>query len=234
MIKKFFYSIFADITHLIFPEKCLHCSTELVQHEDHICDFCRSDISYTFFENFKEPNEMDKLFWGRIPIESTYALFYYKEKTISQTLLHALKYQNNHKIGAFYGELIGRKIKENPMYSFDALVPVPIHPKKKFTRGYNQAEIIAKGISSQLEIPVLTDFTTKLKHTESQTRKSMMERWLNSTEVFTTNKTLESINHIAIVDDVLTTGSTLEHLSNSIWKTNPDVKISFITLALTK
>jgi len=235
MIGKKIYSLFRDFNHLIFPEKCLHCEGELIENENHVCDFCRSDISYTFFENLNGPNEMDKLFWGRIPVESSYALMYFKEKTVSQTMLHALKYQNNYKIGVYLGEIIGSNMeKSNRFATIDALIPVPIHPKKKFTRGYNQAEILSHGIANRIKIPVLTKLTIKTKHTESQTRKSMAERWMNSSQIFQAEKSVESYKHIAIVDDVLTTGATLEHLTKAILEQNKDIKISLITLALTK
>jgi ComF family protein len=235
MIFKKFYSLIRDFNHLIFPEKCLHCASELIENESHVCNFCRSDIPYTFFENLNGPNEMDKLFWGRIPVESSYALMYFKEKTVSQTMLHALKYQNNYKIGIYLGEIIGSNIKKNNRFStIDALIPVPIHPKKKFTRGYNQAEILSRGIANRIDVPVLTNFTTKTKHTESQTRKTMTERWMNSSKIFQAEKSFESHQHIAIVDDVLTTGATLEHLTKAILDKNKGVKISLITLALTK
>jgi competence protein ComFC len=235
MIGKKIYSLFRDFNHLIFPEKCLHCASELIENESHVCNFCRSDIPYTFFENLNGPNEMDKLFWGRIPVESSYALMYFKEKTVSQTMLHALKYQNNYKIGIYLGEIIGSNMKKNNRFStIDALIPVPIHPKKNFTRGYNQAEILSHGIANRIKIPVLTKLTIKTKHTESQTRKSMAERWMNSSQIFQAEKSVESYKHIAIVDDVLTTGATLEHLTKAILEQNKDIKISLITLALTK
>jgi competence protein ComFC len=235
MIGKKIYSLFRNFNHLIFPEKCLHCEGELIENENHVCDFCRSDISYTFFENLNGPNEMDKLFWGRIPVESSYALMYFKEKTVSQTMLHALKYQNNYKIGIYLGEIIGSNMgKSNRFSTIEALIPVPIHPKKKFTRGYNQAEILSLGIANRIKIPVLTKLTIKTKHTESQTRKSMAERWMNSSQIFQAEKSVESYKHIAIVDDVLTTGATLEHLTKAVLERNKDIKISLITLALTK
>jgi competence protein ComFC len=235
MKKEKFYSFIRDFIHLIFPEKCLHCSCELIENENHICDFCFRDIPYTFFENFQETNDMDKLFWGRIPVDSSYALMYFKEGTVSQTILHALKYQNNHKIGIFFGEQIGNRMNNNAIFStIDALVPVPIHPKKKFSRGYNQAEILCEGMANQLKIPVLTHFTAKNKHTESQTRKTLAERWMNSNDVFQSEKNFTAFKHIAIVDDVLTTGSTLEHLTKAILEKNTGIKISLITLALTK
>lgn len=146
-----------------------------------------------------------------------------------------MKYSNNPQIGKDFGMKIGEKLNQlNYFQDLNALIPVPMHAKKKFTRGYNQAEMLAKGISEITDIPVLSTEVKKIKHTQSQTQKSLWERWTNSENIFSSTLDDKSLKHIALVDDVLTTGATLERLAKTILDKNPSVKISLITLAITK
>lgn len=234
MIKKFSY-IFNSVSHLIFPEKCIHCQIELIDKEWNICNTCISGVSYTFFENYAEHTKMDKLFWGRVPIHKTYALYNFEKDTVVQSILHALKYKNNPQIGRKFGKKIGEKIIQLEGFKdLNALIPVPMHPKKKFLRGYNQAEMLAQGISEITNIPIQTSNVKKRIHTESQTQKSLWERWTTSENIFSYAPNNDSLRHIALVDDVLTTGATMERLAKTILDNNPDLKISLITLAITK
>jgi ComF family protein len=221
--------------HLLFPEKCIHCHTELIEKESVVCLNCLSTISYTFFENYTEQTKMDKLFWGKILIHKTFSLYYFEENSVVQSILHTLKYKNNPQIGIQFGRKIGERIINlEGFQDIDTLIPVPIHPKKKFSRGYNQAEMIAKGISEITTVPIQSTEVKKLKHTQSQTKKSMWERWTTSENTFSSLLTDNSLKHIALIDDVLTTGATLERLAKTILDRNPNVKISLITLAITK
>jgi ComF family protein len=146
-----------------------------------------------------------------------------------------LKYQNNPKIGKEYGKKIGQKISGLTNFNdLDLLIPVPIHPGKKFIRGYNQAEMIAQGISEMIKVPFRNNDVVKVKMTESQTKKSMWERWQNSENTFQSKSQFLEYNHVALIDDVLTTGATLERFAESILKQNSKIKISIVTLAITK
>jgi ComF family protein len=208
---------------------------ELIEKESFVCSSCQLNLSYTFFENYNEQTKMDKLFWGKLPIHQTFALYNFEENSVVQSIIHSLKYKNNALIGKQFGRKIGEKLKEIKGFEdLNALIPVPMHPKKKFLRGYNQAEMIAIGISDITGIPIQTSEVKKLKHTQSQTQKSMWERWTSSENVFSTTINDYSLKHIALVDDVLTTGATLERLANTILDKNPTIKISLITLAITK
>lgn len=228
-------ALHTSINHLTFPETCLHCSNELIEKEDFICNFCYLNLQFTNFEKPGEINNMDKLFWGKLPIHSAFALLFFEENSAVQKIIHALKYHNNAKIGIIYGKMIGEKISQIQSFNnLDALLPVPIHPVKKFRRGYNQAELIAKGISEILTIPVRNNVAQKIIHTESQTQKSLWERWQNSQNIFYTKTELKEYKHIGLVDDVLTTGSTMERFAESLRIKNPFLKISVITLAVTK
>lgn len=219
---------------MIFPESCISCETELAQTEEYICSFCQEILKRTYFESFKEPSSLDKLFWGRVLLKHTFALFYFRSNSPARTILHSLKYQHKANLGVYYGRRMGQTIKKAGAFiDIEALIPVPLHHKKAFIRGYNQSELIAKGLSLELGIPVLKNAVKKLHHTDSQTKKSKMERWENVDRIFK-GENLKKYNHVALVDDVITTGSTLESLALEIQKENPNLKISIIALAFAK
>ena len=223
------------LINLLFPEVCIGCETELSVRENYLCYTCWESIHLTYFEGFKEPSSLDKLFWGRVEFNATYALFYFQREKASQKLLHALKYQFKGNIGVYLGSLTATKLVDHPIFKeVQALIPVPLHPKKAFIRGYNQSEKIAQGIASVWKIPVIHQEVLKTKHTESQTRKDQFQRWDNVTSIFKVKGDLSNYQHVAIVDDVITTGSTLESMAKELKEANPTLQISIISLALAK
>lgn len=221
-----------DILHLIYPEMCLACQSELSSFEQHLCALCKNELHYTDFENYQEDSPLDKLFWGRISVNTLFSLLYYKKNDQSQAILHHLKYYNRPDLAQYMGNLIGERIKEMPAFAtIDFLVPIPLHEKKKHIRGYNQSEEIAKGIFTQTNIPINSTFLTRQTHTESQTRKGKFERWTNVQEAFYLSEELpKTVKHIALVDDVITTGSTLETAVKLIKDKYP-IEISIISIA---
>lgn len=223
-----------DLLHLLFPSSCLICSEEW-PHKDPVCAFCEEELQYTHFETIDSPSALDKLFWGRTQVHKTFALLYFQKNSSTQKILHALKYQNKPEVGRLFGRKIAIQLQSTDFLSdIDALIPVPIHPKKRFERGYNQSEELAKGISEVSGVPTDPDFIKKLKHTGSQTRRGRFGRWDNVSENFSLRSQTISYTHIAIVDDVITTGATLEAMVNSIKNELPQLQISIISLALTK
>jgi ComF family protein len=233
-IKKFILHPFYDVSVLIFPEGCVCCKIELAPNEKHLCGLCEIELKRTYFEEYGESTPLEKLFWGRVKLEKTFALYYFNSATAVREVLHQLKYQYKGNLGIDMGKKIGIVLNESNFFSdLDGLISVPIHHKKAFIRGYNQSELIAKGISIELGIPVLKNAVKKLQHTDSQTKKSKIERWENVNGIFK-GENLKKFNHIAIVDDVITTGSTLESLAVEIQKENPHLKISIIALAFAK
>ena len=228
-------NIVDPISHLIYPNRCLICEEELAKESKSICSFCQSEMNFTHFEKYEEPTSLDKLFWGRVRIESTFGLLFFEKGKSSQKLLHALKYKSNPAVGVELGKLIGSKIKGLEQFKMlDALIPVPIHPKKEFERGYNQSEQLANGIGDLMKIDVDLHFLKKKTHTGSQTRKNRFARWDNVVHNFDLRKRSNNYQHIAIVDDVVTTGATIEALVRSIKENYPDLRISIISLAVTK
>lgn len=226
-----------DVMHLIYPETCLICEAELASKEKYLCSFCDMDLRYTYFESFEGPSSLDKLFWGRVQLESTCALLDFEKNTSTQTILHNIKYRNGQQLAIEMGRRSGGKLLLNPEKygSIDLLIPIPLHPKKKYVRGYNQSELIAQGISEVLQVPVNTSFLTKGTHTESQTSKGRFVRWDNVAEVFVVDpEKIGGEKHIALVDDVVTTGATLEACMNKISALMPDIRISVLSLATVK
>ena len=226
-------SILNDLSHLVYPNHCLVCKNELSKNESHICSFCQSDLTRTSFQLYKEATSMDKLFWGRIPIYKTYAHLFFEKDKASQTILFNLKYRNNPQLGIYFGKEIGKVLQTiNDFHSVDAYIPVPLHPKKAFIRGYNQSQVLTQGICEQLDVKMDTTTIVRTKHSETQTKKSRFQRWDNVNEIFKVKNTILSYKHIVLVDDVITTGSTIESIAQTLLKKNPKLSISVVTLAI--
>jgi competence protein ComFC len=226
-----------DLLHLVYPDACLICSLELPSSDIQLCHVCEQNLRYTYYETYKEASSLDKLFWGRLDLNATFALLHFEKQTSTQDILHQIKYKNKTQLAEEMGVRIGKKLQLDMLRygNIDTLIPIPMHPKKQYMRGYNQSELIAEGISKETNIPVNTEFLTKINNTESQTKKGRFLRWDNVSEVFEVNvKKLKGVKHLAIVDDVVTTGSTIEACILKIKKELPEIKITVISLAATK
>jgi len=233
-IKKFTKKTFNDLSHLVFPNVCLICENELLNDRKFICSFCENEFNYTYFERYVKPTSLDEIFWGRILVTDTYAYLFFEKGKNVQNLIHALKYKNKRDIGYYFGEKIGNILIESDKFkNVDALIPVPLHYKKEFKRGYNQSLAIAEGIGLTLKIKVDDSFLIRSKNTSTQTKNNKGSRWDNVQQVFDLNK-FKKYKHIAIVDDVITTGSTLEVIISMINKKYPEIRVSIISLALAK
>ena len=223
------------LQHLVFPNICLQCSYELSRFEKHICAFCWDKLQRTYFEAYEVPSGMDQLFWGRIPLIETFALYFFEKEKPIQDILHALKYKFKAPLGRHFGEVMGTTIlKSNKYKTIEALIPVPIHPQKRFLRGYNQSELLAEGMATILEIPILRDVVLKKANNASQTRKNRFLRWDNASEQFCLGNKGIHYRHVAIVDDVITTGATLEAMAQLLRSHYPDLQISLLSFAIAK
>lgn len=223
--------------HLIYPNICFHCEKKISPDQHFLCHACWSKIKIYQKENDPD-NQLESRLKGKIQIESIHTLFWFHKNSPLQTLLHALKYQYKPMIGDYLGELLGQKIKkELNTQSLTGVLPIPIHSLKKIERGYNQTEKIMTGLRKA--IPHLTfdlNGIEKAHQSESQTKKNRLERWINLTESFNINfqsDWLKNQSHILIIDDVITTGATIEALGKLINGYNPNIKISVATLAIT-
>jgi len=222
-----------DVWHLIYPEKCVSCDNELTVNEHHICSICDTNLTETSYHLFHEATPFDKLFWGRVNVHHTFALFSFQKHSALQQLLFQFKYHHTHTIGTLFGKRIGKRLNVVQKYrDIEVLLPVPLHSKKEFVRGYNQSLALAKGISNTTSISINAGLLKRKRNTTTQTGKDRFERWSNVSSVFVVSTKVRAYKHIAIVDDVVTTGSTIESLVHAIREVHPDVKISVLTLAI--
>lgn len=226
-ILKYFNDLFA----LFFPELCAACGRSLVSNERQICTSCIFQLPHTGFHDDPE-NRMARELWGRIPFEQACAFLYFKKGGKVQNLMHQLKYNKKPEAAKRAGELYGYELKRSDKFIIpDLIIPVPLHPSRLKKRGYNQSEYIAAGISSVLEIPVCSDYLSRIENTATQTRKSRFARYENLRSAFRLKSSDLLINrHILLVDDVMTTGSTLEACSLKLL-TVEGLRISICTLA---
>ena len=220
--------MFSSVISLIYPFFCVCCGKE-TNNKTPLCILCYNDLN--LLNSNERPNE---LFYGRLRLNLTSSLFYFEEKKVSQKIIHALKYESNKKIGLYFGEKIGRMIKDNiDKYKIDFLVPIPIHHKRKYKRGYNQSECLSKGISETCKIQLNTSFLIKKRNNKSQSKKTGINRWKNLTQNFSVNKNITP-KHILLVDDVITTGATMEDAAKTILSVFPNIQISIVSLAISK
>ncbi len=228
-MKKFLNSIL----HLIFPSNCLGCGNSLYQGEKVICTKCEMHLPRTRFHDDKK-NKVAQIFWGRVPIKHATSFVFFRKKSIIQHLIHQLKYKNEKEIGIYLGELFAAELLDNNIFQeIDTLIPVPLHIKKQQKRGYNQSQLICEGMSNVLDIPVDTQSLKRIVNNDTQTKKSRFKRWKNVSSVFalTNNHQLEAKN-VLLVDDVITTGATIEKCANIlIHQAHANVSIASLAIA---
>ncbi len=224
-------NIFNSAVHLFYPHICTGCGSDLLEESNLLCLKCTHDLPHTHFANF-EGNPVEKHFWGRLPLTAGYSEFYFSKEFLIQHLIHQLKYKGDIQIGFYLGELMGKTMLSSSRFSsVDALIPLPLYADKEHKRGYNQAAVICNGISSVMNIPVLNGQVIRQHATETQTRKHRTERWENVKGSFRiVNKNVLANKHVLLVDDVVTTGATLEACGNAVMQAE-NVKLSIATLA---
>jgi ComF family protein len=220
-----------DLYRLFYPNQCALCHETLVGGESAICLDCLYHIPRTRFW-FDADNVVAQIFWGRVNVENACAYFYFARGSKYRKVLHLLKYGGNKDVGIVLGQQFGAELKHSRLYAdIDYIVPVPLHPKRLKKRGYNQAEMIADGLGQSLGVPVSTDVLIRNRYTETQTKKTRAERVNNVSSAFMlTNSETFRGKHLLLVDDVVTTGATLEACAAEML-TAPDAKVSIVTLA---
>ena len=210
-----------DVISLLFPELCNGCGRHLFYGEKEICTKCLFDLPFTDYHLFAD-NRVAKQLWGRLPCNAAMAMLYFKKGTKVQNLIHSLKYKDKTAVGVKLGYLLGERLKLSEQYTtIDLIIPVPLHPKKERTRGYNQSKYIADGIAEVLNVPVSNSHLLRKLATSSQTKKSRYIRYENMQDVFQISNAEELKQlHVLLVDDVITTGATLEACGNSLLTAN--------------
>ncbi|MFO7658389.1 MAG: ComF family protein [Bacteroidales bacterium] len=223
----------SDFIGLIFPQLCPSCGRNLFLHEKIICSDCLYHLPRTNILDYTD-NLVAQLFWGRVKIMYSTALFYYIKGSKYQNIIHNLKYQGNQHIGTSLGRMFGRELIATPINSVDIVVPVPLHGRKLKKRGFNQSDLIASGIAEGLGKKTASGVLEKHTDTDSQTRRSRYQRWENVEGIFRVKKPAAIANkHVLLVDDVVTTGSTIESCATEILKIE-GTTVSVATLAVAK
>lgn len=234
------------VADLLLPRVCLVCGRKLLLGEKHICLYCQSDIPYTRFRQLKH-NPMADAFneviqrhleTCDVPVAEKYAyalsLFFYDSYSDYRHIPYQIKYHGNLPAGRYFGQMLGLEIAQTPWLSdIDIIIPVPLHWRRKWSRGYNQAEILARGVSEVTGTPVRTDILFRRRYTRTQTKMDMPQKTGNVKDAFYACRP-ENANfqHIVLIDDVFTSGSTLFACFQALRSVFPvSVRISVATLA---
>jgi ComF family protein len=218
-----------SVLHLFFPHICVGCGTDLLDKESTICIRCMDTMPETQFE-LHTNNPVEKLFAGRVNLVAASAQFYFTKESLMQRLIHQFKYKNNKELGWQLGKIMGHQLKRSNRFYADALIPLPLFPAKERKRGYNQAKLLCQGIAESLSVPILDNVVIRPHHTETQTRKGRIERWINMEGKFIVQRPeLIQDKHILLIDDVVTTGATLESCGNELLAAE-NVRLSIATL----
>lgn len=215
--------------HLIFPHICAGCNTDLLDKKNMLCLRCFSSLPETNF-HIHSNNPVEKLFWGRLPLAQASAQYYFTKDSLVQRLMHQFKYKGNKELGHFLGKLMGHQLIQSNRFSYlDGIIPLPLFPSKEKRRGFNQATILCEGIAEVLQIPVLRNVVQRTVFTESQTKKNRLERWQNMEGRFeVVNPEAIKGRNVLLVDDVVTTGATLEACGKALLAA--DAKLSIAAL----
>ncbi len=223
-------NIIEGFTGLFYPNVCICCSTGLMHGEEYICSHCVHELPVTNFHKDSD-NPVAQAFWGRVAVEHATANYFFKKGNRIQKLAHQIKYQGQKEMGAFLGKEMGKSLCNSCFNEIDIIAPVPLHPKKFRKRGYNQSEWIARGVAAAMDKPIDTQTLVRHVFASSQTRKKRFDRWENVDSGFgLTNPDTFAGKHILLIDDVITTGATLEACIHAVL-TASGAKVSVATLA---
>lgn len=210
-------NLLLDFVNLFYPNYCFGCKDALVKGEDTLCTRCILHLPKTNY-HLSDTNPIKEKLFNRLPVEYALAFLRFRKTGIVQHLLHELKYNNQPDVGVRLGKLYGKELKDNQIDGFDLIVPVPLHDSRRRKRGYNQSAKFAEGLSLSLQVPWDESISLRTSSTSTQTKKTKTERWENVKDVFSVNPDRVKGKHVLLVDDVITTGATIEacgkHLFN--------------------
>jgi ComF family protein len=220
-------------THLFFPHRCCGCGTDLLSEKNLFCIHCLAEMPKTGFEQFAG-NPIEKIFWGRADIRAASAHLYFTKNASLQQSLHRFKYKGRKEIGFYFGRCMGLALKNSGRFNHcNLIIPLPLFASREQQRGYNQAAILGEGMADVLKIPLVSHAVTRTKKTNTQTDKNRVERWQNMAGKFLVKNPLTLRNkHILLIDDVITTGATLEACAQKLLRVE-GITLSIATLAHT-
>lgn len=225
--------LWQDLLGLFYPYLCPACLAAPPPRGELLCTGCQYRLPRTNYHLQKE-NPFTERFWGRLPIETGAALFHFTKGSKTQRLIHQLKYKGRQDVGRRLGEWYGSYLIETEHFrKIECIVPVPLHPRKLWSRGYNQSATIGEGLAKSMGVSHFPNGLRRVQHAETQTKKSRMERLGNVQNNFAVNEP-ESLTgrHVLLVDDVMTTGATLEACGQKILALNNATRLSMLTLAI--
>ena len=204
-------SFLLSLIHLFFPHVCDGCGTDLTSSENILCLSCLEQLPRTGFQHH-ETNPVEKVFRGRVNIRHAMASYYYRNPSLLQSLVHRFKYHNRQDIALQLGRQIGHMLMQCKwLHEINCIIPVPLSKSKERSRGYNQAALLAAGISAVIDKPVISHVLIRENYASSQTKKNRELRWENVASAFTLKNAADIRNqHILLVDDIITTGATTE------------------------
>lgn len=226
------YPMINDFFNLIFPKLCNACSNTLLKNESTICTVCQLSLPKTNY-HLEEDNPIMKIFWGRVKVDMAASYYLFAKGGKVQNLLHQLKYRGIKDVGVKIGELYGFDLSKSKFYQdIDYIVPIPLHKNKLNKRGFNQSECFAKGLSNTMGIELNASDFIRLVDTKTQTKKSRYKRWENVSDIFFLKENSELAGKtILLVDDVITTGSTMEAAIQVLANNKCKIKVATIASA---
>ena len=209
-MKSFLREVCIDFISMVYPKYCLVCHGGLVKGEDKLCTRCIYDLPKSNY-HLNPLNPVYKRLAGRFPLNAASSFLVFRKMGKAQRILHALKYQNQQELGTLIGRIYGSDLANMNAFKADAVIPIPLHISRQRKRGYNQSELFGKGIAEALNIPLLNSAIERSVKTETQTKKTKLLRWRNVKDVFVVKEpNLIEGQHVLLVDDVITTGATIE------------------------
>jgi ComF family protein len=220
-----------DLFSLFFPNLCLGCGQPLIKGEEVICSICHFHLPKTYFHNDPE-NPLNRVFWGRVNLEAVASYLYFHKGSTVQHLLHQLKYKGRQEIGLRIGKWYGLELRQADVFrDTELIIPVPLHPRKFRKRGYNQSQAFAEGLASVMKAKPEIRCLYRKVDSNTQTRKARYNRWENVENIFAVDhpERIQS-HHLLLVDDVITTGATLESCAQALLEVS-GVKVSIATIA---
>lgn len=226
-LKQYLY----DFVGLLYPRVCNACGNDLTAQEDTLCIHCEYELPQTGFHLMAD-NPVVKRFWGRVAVQQGTALYVFEKGGKVQHLIHQMKFSGKKEVGLFLGRKLGRLLAESPLYQdIDLVVPVPLHKKRLRVRGYNQCDLFAQGIAEAMNIPWQPDALVRNHFSASQTKKGRIARWENVQALFSINPKIDiSGKNILLVDDVITTGATMDACCQALLQAQ-DVRVSVASIA---
>lgn len=228
--QKYNFEWLHDLSYLLFPKSCIYCGSQLLKQEETLCISCLEKLPCTKFHRLSQ-NPVFQKFVGRLPVKHGFSYLFFKRGNIAQTLLHQLKYNGREDIGERLGAMFAKSLIDDNCSIPDVIIPMPLHPSKQKLRGYNQCHSIARGMGNYLKTYIGYESVLRIKANTTQTRKARYERWLNVERIFEVNEPDKIIGrHVMLLDDVVTTGSTLESCGRRLLEAGAR-ELSIATLA---